>query len=161
MSRQQASEQRAEPPAVPVVSRLYLRLAVSDAAAAIDFYVAALAATEVARYTSPDGKVVHAEITIGGAAVVVKDENPGDPAPTTLGGTPVLIALDVDDNVDALGERMVRAGATVVYPISDQPYGRRGGRLTDPFGHQWMISQRIEDLSPDEIQRRIREISET
>jgi uncharacterized glyoxalase superfamily protein PhnB len=121
------------------IARLYPRLVVSDGAAAIDFYRTALGAKEVARHHGPDGKIVHAELTIGGVTVALKDEGDGDPAPTTLGGTPVIIALHVDD-ADAVGEAMTRAGATVLYPISDQPYGERGGRLADPFGHQWMVS---------------------
>jgi PhnB protein len=136
---------------------LYPRLVVSDGAAAIDFYKAALGADEVARYTEPSGKIVHAELTIGQATVAIKDEGDGDPAPTSVGGTPVIMALNVDD-ADAVAEAMTSAGASVIYPISDQPYGERGGRLADPFGHQWMISQRIEDLSPADIQQRTDEM---
>ena len=122
---------------------LYPRLVVSDATRAIEFYVAAFGAEEVARHTDPSGKVVHAELKIGEAVVAVKDEGDGDPAPTTLGGSPVILALDVPD-ADAVGDAMVQAGATVVYPIQDWPYGARGGRLADPFGHLWMISQPLE-----------------
>jgi uncharacterized glyoxalase superfamily protein PhnB len=137
----------------PHILGLYPRLVVSDGAAAIDFYKAALGAEEVARYTDPNGKIIHAEITIGVATVAVKDEGDGDPAPTSVGGTPVIMALKVDD-ADTVAGAMTRAGASVVYPISDWPFGERGGRLADPFGHLWMISQQIEDLTPAEIQRR-------
>jgi len=133
------------------ITGLYPRLVVAGAAAAIDFYVAAFDAEETERYTDDEGRIVHAAIRIGAYAVAVKDEGDGDPAPTTLGGSPVIMALEVDD---AVGARMERAGATVIYPISDWPYGQRGGRLADPFGHLWMIAQPIEDLSPEEIQRR-------
>ncbi len=136
-----------------MISALYPRLVVSDAARAIDFYTVAFGAEEVARYTDADGKIVHAELRIGGAVVAVKDEGDGDPSPPTLGGSPVIMALDVSD-ADAVGDAMTRAGATVVYPIQDWPYGSRGGRLADPFGHLWMVSQQIQDLAPDEIQRR-------
>ena len=122
------------------ITRMYPRLVVTDAAKAIDFYVAAMGAVETARFTDPDGKIVHAELTIGPAVVAVKDADGADPAPPTLGGTPVIIALYTDD-ADALGAAMLALGATVVYPIADQSYGERGGRLTDPFGHQWMIAQ--------------------
>jgi PhnB protein len=135
------------------VNKMYPRLVTSDAARAIDFYVTALGATEIARYTSPDGKIVHAELQIGPATIAVKDADEFDPGPATLGGSPVIIALDVD-NADAVAEAMLAAGATVVFPIHDAEYGERGGRLADPFGHLWMISQPIEDLSPEEIQRR-------
>lgn len=141
------------------ITRLYPRLVVADASRAIDFYVAVFGAREIARYTMPDGKIVHAELEIGGATVALKDEGDGDPAPTTLGGTPVMLALDVD-NADAVADAMVRAGATVIYPVADQDYGERGGRLADPFGHQWMIGQHIEDLSTEEIQRRVDRMSQ-
>jgi PhnB protein len=135
------------------VSRVYARLVVSDGPGAIDFYVGAFGAKELARYTGPDGKIVHAELDIGGTMVALKDEDDGDPSPTTLGGSPVIMALDVDD-ADAVGEAMQRLGATVVHPIQDWPYGERGGRLADPYGHLWMISQQIEQLTPEEIQQR-------
>jgi PhnB protein len=135
------------------IQALYPRLVVSDGAAAIDFYTRTLGAEETARYTDPAGRIVHAELTIGPATVAIKDEDGADRAPTSLGGTPVVIALYVDD-ADAVAESMTGAGATVVYPVNNQPYGERGGRLADPYGHLWMISQRIEDLSPEEIQRR-------
>lgn len=136
-----------------LIRSMYPRLVVRDAAAAIDFYVAAFGAKEIERYTDPAGKIVHAAVEIAGMTVAVKDEGDGDPAPTTLGGSPVIIALDVTD-ADAVGAAMERAGASVVYPISDWEYGSRGGRLADPFGHLWMISQELEQLSPEEIQRR-------
>lgn len=132
-------------------------MSVTDAARAIDFYQSALGATEIARFTRPDGKIVHAEINIGGFPVALKDEDPDDPSPTALGGSPVIIAVNVAD-ADAVAEAMVRAGAIVIYPITDWPFGQRGGRLADPFGHLWMVSQQIEDLPPEEIQRRTDEM---
>ena len=137
----------------PVITALYPRLVVAGAARAIEFYVAAFGAEEIERYTNPDGQIVHAALRIGGTMLAVKDEGDGDPAPTSLGGSPVIITLDVAD-ADAVGEAMIRAGATVVYPIRDAPYGQRGGRMADPFGHLWMILQPIEDLSPEQIQQR-------
>ncbi len=122
------------------ITGLYPRLVVDGAARAIDFYVTVFDATETARYTNDDGKIVHAELLIGGAVVAVKDEGDGDPAPTSLGGSPVIMAIDVDD-ADALGARMEQAGATVVYPIGEWGEGMYGGRLADPFGHLWMISR--------------------
>lgn len=135
------------------IQQLYPRLVVSDGAAAIDFYQRALGATETVRYTGPGGKIVHAELAIGPATVAVKDEDGDDRAPTSLGGTPVVIDLYVDD-ADAVAASMTDAGATVLHPVSDQPYGERGGRLADPYGHQWAIAQRLEDLTPEEVQRR-------
>jgi PhnB protein len=121
---------------------MYPRLVVIGAAQAIEFYTAAFGAKEVARYTDETtGRIHHAELELAGVTLAVKDEGDGDPAPPTLGGSPVVMALYVDD-ADAVGRRMERHGATVVYPIEDQPYGERGGRLADPFGHLWMIAQR-------------------
>lgn len=135
------------------IQNLYPNLVVADAAAAIDFYRSAFGARETARYTDSTGKIVHAEITIGDFTVGVKDEGYGDAAPASLGGTPVMMALDVSD-ADATAEAATNAGATVIHPVSDQPYGDRAGRVADPFGHQWMISQRNEDLTAAEIQER-------
>jgi PhnB protein len=143
------------------INRMYPRLVVSDAARAIEFYVNAFGAKEIERYTDPSGKVVHAALDFGnGVTVAVKDEGDGDPAPTSLSGNPVIIAVDVD-NADAVGDAMVAAGATVVYPIQDWPYGERGGRLADPFGHLWMISQKLENLTPEQIQQRTTAMHDT
>ena len=119
------------------ISRLYPRLVVFDAAGAIDFYVTVFGAKETERHTDGGGKIVHAEVTIGPATVAVKEEGDGDPAPTALGGTPVIMALDVDDP-DGIAAAMEAAGARVIYPVADHEYGR-GGRLADPYGHQWML----------------------
>jgi uncharacterized glyoxalase superfamily protein PhnB len=137
----------------PAITRLYARLVVSDGPRAIDFYRAALGAEEIERYTDPEGRIVHAMLRLGGAVIAVKDADDGDPAPASLGGSPVIMALDVSD-ADAVAEAMLRGGATVVYPVADQHYGQRGGRLADPFGHLWMISQTVEELTPEEIQAR-------
>ncbi|MEU0196177.1 VOC family protein [Streptomyces afghaniensis] len=137
----------------PALTRLYARLVVSDGPRAIDFYRTALGAEEIERYTDPDGKIVHAMLRLGDAVIAVKDADESDPAPDSLGGSPVIMALDVSD-ADAVAEAMLRGGASVVYPVADQHYGQRGGRLADPFGHLWMISQTIEELTPEEIQQR-------
>ncbi|MDG9709355.1 VOC family protein [Streptomyces sp. DH10] len=135
------------------LTRLYARLVVSDGPRAIDFYRTAFGAEEIERYTGPDGKIVHAMLRLGDAVIAVKDADESDPAPDSLGGSPVIMALDVSD-ADAVAEAMLRGGARVVYPVADQHYGQRGGRLADPFGHLWMISQTIEELTPQEIQKR-------
>jgi uncharacterized glyoxalase superfamily protein PhnB len=122
------------------VTSMYPRLVVADAARAIDFYVSALGAVETARHTDDNGKVIHSELKLGSLMFAVKDEDDGDPGPATLGGSPVILALDVTD-ADAIGDAMIAAGATVIYPIRDWDYGARAGRFADPFGHLWMISQ--------------------
>jgi len=118
------------------------RLVVSDAAKAIDFYVAALGARERQRHAGPDGRIVHAELALGPATLAVKDAGDGDEAPPALGGTPVILTLQVDD-VDEVAAAMTAAGAAVVYPVSDQEYGARDGRFRDPSGHLWIITQAL------------------
>ena len=123
-----------------VVDHVYPRLVVSDAAGALAFYTKALGAVEIERFTGEDGSIVHAAMRIGDARVAVKDADEYDPSPQDLGGTPVVMALDVDD-VDAVAEAIVTAGGTVVYPVADHDYGERAGRFADPYGHLWMVSR--------------------
>jgi 2,7-dihydroxy-5-methyl-1-naphthoate 7-O-methyltransferase len=115
------------------------RLVVTGAARAIDYYTKVFGAIATERHTGADGSVVHAELEIGDAVITLKDEDATDRAPSA-GETPVLLMLEVDD-VDAVAERMVAEGGTVVFAVQDSGYGR-GGRVADPFGHVWMISQR-------------------
>ncbi len=131
------------------------RLVVDDGPAALEFYQQALGATELARYVEPDGRLVHAEVQIGDQ-IVSLTEAVGQCAasPAALGGSPVLLTLVVAD-ADAVGQAMCDAGATVVIPIEDRYYGRREGRIRDPAGHLWIISQDGPDLDPDEIRRRM------
>jgi PhnB protein len=130
-------------------------LAVNGAARAIEFYKTAFGATEVMRLPGPDGKIAHAEIKIGDSIIMLADENLewGNRSPQTLGGSPVMIALYIVD-VDTVAHRAVAAGATLLVPIADQFYGDRSGRLADPFGHVWMIATHIEDVPPEEMQKR-------
>jgi PhnB protein len=121
---------------------VYPRLVVRDAAAAIDFYAKVFDAEELERHTGDDGKIQHAMLRIGGVQVAVKDEDASDPGPQTLGGSPVIMAVEVDD-ADAVGERMTAAGGSVFFPIQDWDYGQRGGRLADPYGHLWMVAQNL------------------
>lgn len=116
------------------------RLVVADAAKAIDCYRDVFGAEEVARYNGDDGSIVHAELRLRDAAWTLKDEDDTDQAPTSDGRAPVLLTLEVDD-ADAVAERMVAAGGAVVFPVDDHGYGRMG-RVRDPFGHIWMISER-------------------
>ena len=131
---------------------LHARLVVDDADAALAFYVAAFDGEVTERYTM-DGRVVHSLVVAGPVRFAVKDAGDGDAAPGH-GGTAVIMSLDVSD-ADAVAERMLAAGATVIFPVADHDYGDRGGRLRDPFGHQWMLAQHAEDLTPDEIQSRL------
>lgn len=130
-------------------------LTIKGAVAALDFYKRAFGATEVMRMTSPDGKVGHAEIRIGDSAIMLSDEFPEMDArsPQLIGGTPVMIHLYVED-ADALVKRAVDAGAQLLRPVEDQFYGDRAGKLADPFGHIWWIATHVEDVPPQEIEKR-------
>jgi PhnB protein len=134
-------------------------LIVQGAAAAIEFYKKALGATELFRMPGPGGKVAHAEIQIGNSRIMLADEHPemGAKAPGPSGGSPVGLMLYVED-VDARFNRAVAAGAKVKKPLADQFYGDRSGSVTDPFGHQWTIATHKEDVSPAEIDRRMKEM---
>jgi PhnB protein len=131
---------------------LYPRLVVNGADAALAFYANAFGGEVTERFTDPDGRVVHAMVNLDGVRFAVKDADGHDPAPVT-GGVPVIIALYVDDP-DAVAARMVDHGATVIFAVDDQPYGERGGRLADPFGHLWMVACRTEALTGSQIQER-------
>jgi PhnB protein len=126
-----------------------------DAGAAIDFYKKAFGATELMRMGAPGGKIGHADIQIGDSHLMLADEFPemGFLSPQTVGGSPVMIHLYVED-ADGTTARAVAAGAKVVKPVEDQFYGDRGGQLDDPFGHKWYVSTRKEDLSFDEVRER-------
>ena len=128
------------------------RLVVPDAGA-IDFYARAFGAEQLGDVvTGPDGELIHAEIRIGDTVVMLTGESdiaraPGD-------GPATAIMTTYWEDVDAAWQRAVAAGATEIFPLADQFYGERGGRLRDPFGHQWMFSQVIEEVTPEELERR-------
>ena len=138
------------------------QLAVNGVADAIAWYAKALGANELLRNLAPDGvRIMHAELLLGDSRFFVVDEFDGSmKAPSTLGGSPVTLHLYVRD-VDALFDRAVGAGATVVLPVADQFWGDRYGILDDPFGHRWSIASRIEDLSPKRLQERAAEWAKT
>jgi PhnB protein len=130
-------------------------LILSSASDAIAFYKKALGADEVMRMDDPAGKIHHAEISIGGSRIMLADEHPEIQAlsPQTIGGSPVSIHVYVED-VDAMVQRAVAAGAKLIRPVADQFYGDRVGGIEDPFGYRWFIATHKEDLSMDEIRRR-------
>jgi PhnB protein len=127
---------------------------VAGAAKAIEFYTKAFGATEVSRFAGPDGKIMHAEIRIGDSPVMLADEMPeyGGKSPAMLGGTPVSFFI-YQDNVDAAWKRAIEAGATEVQPLIDQFWGDRAGCLKDPFGHNWWLAQRIQELTEEELNK--------
>jgi uncharacterized glyoxalase superfamily protein PhnB len=130
-------------------------LAVRDAAKAIEFYTAALGATEYYRLVdSLSGKIGHAELDLNGHLLMLSEEYPAfNKSPQTLGGTSVKLCLMVDD-VDASLARAVAAGACVVMPAGDQFYGHRSASIRDPFGHEWLLQREFEKVSPEEMQKR-------
>jgi PhnB protein len=136
-------------------------LVVRGAAAALDFYAAVFGATERMRNPSPDGSIAHAEIEIGDSVLIVSDEDTrlGTQAPPAegLSGSPVFQFVYVED-VDAVVARAVERGATLRRAPQTQFYGDRDGFIIDPFGHGWTIASHIEDVSPDELNRRMADL---
>ena len=151
MNAAATSQPSASPGLVPYIS-------VRDAAAAIEFYEKAFGAEEDFRLTEPSGKIGHAEIDIAGSRLMLADEYPdfGSVSPSTLGGSPVLMQLTVDD-VDAAAKRAVDAGGTLQRGPSDEFHGHRQAMIADPFGYSWFLSKQIEQVSPAEMQRRFNE----
>ncbi len=142
-----------------MIHELFAYLCVDDAPAAIDFYIAAFGATEKFRLVEPSGRVGHAELDFNGTTLMLCDAFPeyGINSAKTLGATPVTMHLHVD-NADAMIERAARAGGTVEREPKDEFYGERSGIIRDPFGHRWLIGHSIEDVSPDDMQRRYNDL---
>ncbi|AEI68908.1 VOC family protein [Corallococcus macrosporus] len=139
--------------------RLSLALVLKDAPAALDFYARAFGATEKYRLVEPSGRVGHAEMDLGGVTLMLADEYPeyGIVGPQSRGGTTCSLNLRVED-VDAAAQRAIDAGATLERPIQNEFYGERAAHLRDPFGHRWALNARVEDVSPEEMQRRFTEL---
>jgi PhnB protein len=130
-------------------------LCVDGADAAIRFYNTVLGATERGRLAGPDGKVGHAELQLGDSLIMLADEYPdmGLRGPKAIGGTPVTISVYVED-VDAVFDRALEAGATLLRPVETQFYGDRAGQFEDPFGHRWNVATHVEDVPPEEMAKR-------
>ncbi|HEY7411956.1 MAG TPA: VOC family protein [Vicinamibacteria bacterium] len=130
-------------------------LSVKGAAAAIDYYKEAFGAVELYRLPMGD-RVGHAEIRIGDSTLMLADEFPemGSRSPESYGGSPVGMAIYTED-CDAMFQRALAAGGTETRPMQDQFYGDRSGQLKDPFGHLWTVCTHKEDVSPEEMKRRM------
>jgi PhnB protein len=158
-AQQETSEHAANSPQYvrPGFSSAVPYLTVSDGFKAIEFYKRAFGGSEIEsmRFGDPEGRLSHGEVTIGDSGIMLSGESEeyGKRGPQSLGGSPVKIHLFVED-VDALAARAIAAGAKVSRPVQDQFYGDRSGQIEDPFGHVWIISSRIEDVSAEEIERR-------
>ncbi len=146
------SEVQAIPPGCSAVLPY---LVIKNAAAAFDFYQKAFGAETIMRMNMPSGAVMHAEMRIGGATFMFSEQSDdwGTKSPDMLGASPVTLMIYVPD-VDDFVERAAAAGAIVTMPVSDQFWGDRSGCLQDPFGHNWMISTHIEDVSEEEMAKR-------
>ncbi len=133
-------------------------LVTDGAADAIDFYCRVLGATERGRMSGPDGKIGHAELQLGDSVIMLSDEWPdmGYRGPKALGGTPVTLHLYVTD-VDEVFERAIAAGATELRAVQNEFYGDRTGSFEDPWGHRWLVATHVEDVAPDEMERRAAE----
>lgn len=137
-------------------------LFVKGAARAIDFYKLAFGATEMMRIPGPDGLVAHAELKIGNSVIMLADEPASGEfkSAQTLGGSAVSLMIYIED-VDQVFARAISAGATETRAVKDQFYGDRSGNLVDPFGHIWTVATHVEDVSPEEMNRRLAEMTKT
>lgn len=132
---------------------------VKDAVSALAFYQSAFGATERGRLCLPDDTIMHGEMTIGDSIIMFAEENPemGMLGPKTLNGSPVSMCIYVED-VDAVLQQALDAGATIQRPAEDQFWGDRAATILDPFGHSWTLMTHIEELEWEEIQRRFNEL---
>jgi PhnB protein len=132
-------------------------LIINGASEAIAFYQKAFGATELFRMPAPEGKIGHAEIKIGDSPIMLADEYPemGYKSPQTLGGSPVSIMIYVED-VDTVFDQAIAAGGKAQRPVKDQFYGDRSGTLEDPFGHVWHVATHKEDVTPEEMEKRMK-----
>jgi PhnB protein len=144
--------QAAQKAAAHGVSGLSPHLVCADAASAIDFYEKALGAETLFRLDGPDGKIMHACLSINGASIMLAEERQNCAAlsPVSLNGTPVTLHQIVDD-ADAAAARMADAGGMVIMPVEEMFWGDRYGIVADPFGHRWSFATPVKQLSPDEI----------
>jgi PhnB protein len=130
-------------------------LAIRHADQAIEWYKKALNATEINRLTEPDGTIAHAELKISDDVFMIAEENPEyNKSPHTLGGTSIILNVYVP-NVDEIFDRSVENGAKIIFPLKDQFYGDRAGRIQDPFGHMWIISTHLKKVTLAEMQKQM------
>ena len=137
------------------IHHLVAYLQVNNAARAIEFYKSVFGATEKFRLTDPNGRIGHAVLDFGGTTLMLAEEFPeyGILVPLTLGGTSVTMHLQVDD-ADAVIRRAAEAGAEIESEPEDQFYGERSGWLRDPSGHRWNVAHFLDEVTPEEMQRR-------
>jgi PhnB protein len=147
------SNVKAIPDGYPVVTPyLYIK----GATKAIEFYKQVFGAVERVRMPGPNGTVGHAELTIGDSMVMLSDEHPerGARSPQSVGGSPITLHVYATD-VDAVVKKAVAAGAALEGEIKNQFYGDRSGMIVDPFGHKWYVATHVEDVTPEEMKKRM------
>ena len=134
-------------------------LSIQGAGKAIDFYSNVFGFEEIMRMGGPDDKIGHAEMKLGDSVIMLSDEMPdmGNKSPKTIGGSPVTVCLYVED-VDSTYKKAIDNGAKEITPLDNQFYGDRSGQFEDPFGHRWNVSSHIEDVSPEEMEKRMAEM---
>src|SRR5215813_3755782 len=136
-------------------------LVIKGAAQAIEYYKKVFGATEVVRMNGPDGKIGHAELQIGDSHLMLADENPsmgqGYTSAATIGNSPVSLYVYIPD-VDRVFEKAIAEGAKVLKPVQDQFYGDRSGFFQDPFGHLWGVATHVEDVSPEQMEERMKKL---
>lgn len=130
-------------------------LAVRDGSAALDFYQEVFGAKKLQEYR-PGGRLAHAELKIGGAYLMLSEADPSQEFNAPKKGQVTDSTMIYLDDVDDVVERAVHAGARIVTPVVDLPFGDRSGTIVDPFDHRWMVSTHIEDVSPKEAEKRMR-----
>lgn len=134
-------------------------LIVKGAARAIEYYKKVFGATELSRMNGPDGKIGHAELKIGNSHLMLADENPnmgqGHTSATTIGASPVSLYVYLPD-VDQVVQRAASEGGKILKPVENQFYGDRSGFIQDPFGHLWGIATHVEDVSPKDLEERMK-----
>jgi PhnB protein len=131
----------------------------TDTAVAIEFYIKAFGAVERFRLEAPGGGIMHAEIVIGSSTIMMSDEvvEYGAPSAKTAGASPTLLNILVENDIDGAFQRAVDAGAEVLTPPTDYFWGHRTANIKDPFGYRWSLTQEVEQVSPEEINRRATE----
>ena len=136
-------------------------LIIKGAAEAIEYYKNVFGATEVMRMAQPDGRIGHAELKVGDSHIMLADEFPEmeHRGPLSLGSSPVSMLIYVED-ADSTVQRAVAAGAKILKPVQDQFYGDRSGFIRDPFGHLWGVATHKEDVSPQEMEERMKKVKE-
>ncbi|MEL6195468.1 MAG: VOC family protein [Myxococcota bacterium] len=138
-------------------TQIHVRLVIDGVDEALRFYTEVFGAELLERFEDNKGAVVHAALKIGESTISVTEHSQYNTSASVLGSSPVILGLTLDDP-DTICARMVERGSEVIFPIANQHYGKREGRIRDPFGHLWILSRPIEELDNEEIQRRLSEM---